>query len=296
MSPPTDSNSSVSSAAMASSSSMEAWNRQLLGFAAPLDVQLQPHSEAPSSVHSAASVAAAAAAASMAAGASDALVGDIDLRLSALVADERPLCMEGVGAEKAAPAAAGSSHCSPQTRLERFHLWLQSQHVDFFTCARRCIDIYQLAELLESHGRSTGLVSFFCAGACVLRLSLDLTHLALPLNSLDSWQLLLRDRAATATLSRQSDSLWYHVRRAGVKFSESVPAKARDDTLTALAITAAIAPHHRTMSELVAPEDTPLAQQQHTARGSHKTWMLAIAAHLCCAVVRLHRLRSSVRQ
>jgi hypothetical protein len=145
--------------------------------------------------------------------------------------------------------ALTAGRCTSATRLERFHAWLQGHGVDPFTCARRC-DVLRLALLVEQYGRPSNTTSFAFAGACVLRAALEQCHLPPP-ESLSQWQELLARTSDIARLSRQADSLWYHVRRGGAAFCESVPTKAREDTLTALGIIAAVAPHDRTMAELV---------------------------------------------
>jgi hypothetical protein len=153
----------------------------------------------------------------------------------------------GVSKNRSAAPTAGRS--SSSTRLERFHAWLQSRGVDPFACARRC-DVLRLALLVEQYGRSSSTISFVFAGACVLQAALQQCNMPPP-QSLADWQQLLAQTLDTARLCRQADSLWYHVRRGGAAFCESVPTKARDDTLTALAVVGAIAPHDKTMSELV---------------------------------------------
>ena len=249
---------------------------------APLQV-LQGAVAAAAAAASAAS-AASAAVASAGPDASAALsstppVDDIDDMLRACLHDEPPVplprlqpCVASDGSDTSSTNSSPTR--GPQTLLERFNRWLQERQIDPFSCARRCSDVFQLASLLEFHGRSTGLVSFFFAGACVLRAAFTLSALEPPA-SLAAWRALLGDPAVTASLSRHSDSLWYHVRRVGARFSESVPAKARDDTLTALAITAAIAPLDSAMRSLVA-HTTTLARALDVSDWTH-------AHAMCCA-------------
>jgi len=146
--------------------------------------------------------------------------------------------------------SAGSTSTRSVTRLETFSEWLQERHIDPFTCARRCDSVLRLALLVEQYGRWANATSFAFAGACVLQAAFQECKVESP-DSLSSWQRLLAQPSATAAVSRQSDSLWYHVRRDGAAFCEGVPTKARDDTLTALAIVAAIAPHDPSMKQLV---------------------------------------------
>jgi hypothetical protein len=149
-----------------------------------------------------------------------------------------------------AAATVALSGC-PSSRLELFNEWLADRSIDPFSCARRCSSVIKLATLLEYHGR-TSVVSFEYAGACVLRTAFQQCNIQPP-DSLLAWKTLLcgEDKTAIARVSRQSDSIWYHVRKNGVDFLRGVPAKARDDTLTALAITAAVAPHDECVKELV---------------------------------------------
>jgi hypothetical protein len=137
------------------------------------------------------------------------------------------------------------------TRLERFHVWLQSHGVDPFTCARRCDSVLRLALLVEQHGRSSSTTSFVFAGACVLQAALELCEIRPSPHSLSSWQELLGHQADAQRLSQQADLLWHQVRRVGAVFCESVPTKAREDTLTALGIIAAVAPHDPVTHQLV---------------------------------------------
>ena len=272
---------SSSGCSSAGSISASGWSDQLLGAPSSFSFSdasgLRSDPGGAPSFHDAVAAVAAAAVAATAAGAAeaaaepDALGGAIDQKLSDLLVPENPLCMTAA----ASAASAGPLRCSPQTRLQCFADWLQGQRVDPFSCARRCSDIYQLASLLELHGRSSGLVSFFFAGACVLRVSFALCKLEPPTDSLASWQALLSDPAATAILSRASDSLWYHVRRVGARFPESIPAKARDDTLTALSIIAAIAPHSRFSHDLV------LHQAHADSHSKHERMLISS----CCACV-----------
>lgn len=155
----------------------------------------------------------------------------------------------------------GNARGSSITRLETYSRWLHARRVDPFSCARRCGSVVRLALLVELYGLSSNATSFVFAGACVLQAAFQ--HRAMePPQSLDCWKRLLAQPEATALVSRQSDTLWYHVRRDGAAFCESIPTKARDDTLTALAIVAAIAPHDHSMKQLVNVHRAQIAQVQ----------------------------------
>lgn len=163
--------------------------------------------------------------------------------------------------KKERPRSQSTGRMNSLTRLEVFHRWLQERRIDPFSCAHRCDSVLRLALLVEQYGRSSNSTSFVFAGICVLQAAFEQSSIAPP-DSLSSWQQLLSLTPETARLSRQSDSLWYHVRRGGPAFCESVPTKAREDTLTALAIIAAIAPHHQAMAELVGRRGDWQQQQQ----------------------------------
>jgi hypothetical protein len=164
-------------------------------------------------------------------------------------------------ATASAPAAAGSKRAQ-STRLETFNAWLRQRHIDPFSCARRCDSVLRLALLVEQYG-SSDFTSFVFAGACVLQAAFEQCGMSSPA-SLSAWQALLADSSETARVSRQSDSLWYHVRRGGVAFCESIPAKAKDDTLTSLAIFAAVAAYEPRINELVSPtKDAADARSLH---------------------------------
>jgi hypothetical protein len=157
----------------------------------------------------------------------------------------------------AGASAAAGSRSPPQAaanRLETFNAWLQQRHIDPFSCARRCDSVLRLSLLVEQYGLSSHTTSFVFAGACVLQAAFEQCDIPSPV-SLSAWQALLTDSSKTARVSRQSDSLWYHVRRGGKTFCESIPTKAKDDTLTSLAIIAAVAPHQPQMNELVSRTD-----------------------------------------
>lgn len=149
----------------------------------------------------------------------------------------------------AAPAAAQLGTEPDKSPMDLLSTWLDEQHLDPFLSAC-CCDSVLLERFVELHGRSD-TTTFILAGACVLRTAFRLCEVEPP-TSLSEWQTLLADVVKTARVSRQSDSLWYHVRRSGKKrFCESVPRKAKDDTLTSLAILAAVAPHDPQMKEMV---------------------------------------------
>jgi hypothetical protein len=69
----------------------------------------------------------------------------------------------------------------------------------------------------------------------------------------------LSDQKTNVIVCRQSDTLWHHLRRVGVYFLFSVPTKARDDTLTALAVVFAVAAQEKNMEHMVSRHCTEQA-------------------------------------
>lgn len=271
---------------------------QLLGepFAADESADLHAGERAASAVPVVAVVVAAAAAASAAAcaaaeadaaaagasagpssasGAASTTAADIGCKLEEYLLEHLPWDEHKSSKAMAPPAAV---RVTP--RLESFHMWLQSRRIDPFSCARLCPSVQRLALLLERHGHGCIVVSFVFAGACVLRTAFEQCRVNPPASAA-AWRTLLADQTTTARVSRLSDSLWYHVRRGGVNFSSCLPTKAREDTLTALAIISAIAPHDSTMHELVSPP----ALSTHTrcaAGGARCSLMLILACVDVC--------------
>jgi hypothetical protein len=206
-------------------------------------------STASSSSSSTSSCSSSAAAHSSAASASDAELVATLQRFLTRTSDMYMPCAPGADAPPAPAAAAAPSAAAGATltRLEQFSAWLRQRGIDSFSCAWRCGPA--LAELVELYGRinSTALL---VACSCVLQCAFSQCALPQPL-SLRDWQQLLGDVGSAAKVCRRSDMLWLHLRKDGPRFSNSAPDKAREDTLTAIALVGAIAPHHAQMSELV---------------------------------------------
>lgn len=179
-----------------------------------------------------------------------------------------------------APADAETGHrrsisagrAASGTRLELFDYWLRQHRIDPFACARRC-DVLHLAGLVEAHGCADTMTLIFAA-VCVLKAALEQVQMKQPDAELDqfkktppdsllSWQALLAKAPIAAALSRYSDLLWFHARRDGKVLCRSVPIRARDDTLTALAIVAAVAPHDH-MQQLVSHSAAAAAAPAHS--------------------------------
>jgi len=144
-------------------------------------------------------------------------------------------------------AVVAASSGLSQTRLELFSAWMRQRRMDPFSCAWRCGSA--LAELVELYGRAN-ITAMLVASSCVLQCAFVHCELPQPL-SLRDWQERLADVNSAAKVCRRSDMLWVQVRKDGPRFSDSAPTKAREDTLTAIALVGAIAPHHARMYDLV---------------------------------------------
>jgi hypothetical protein len=218
-------------------------------------LQWRPDGEREAAVTAAASAAGAAAAEPLDLPADPSSVSqdEINAELWRILSGVIPLGdMPLAAAPAASSPAASDSASSTSTKLDAFSSWLQQRQIDPFTCARRCHN-GRLALLVEHLGRHSHATSLLFAGACVLRAAFEQCEVDPPA-SLSAWKMLLADSSQTAQISRQSDLLWSHLRPPGAvqkAFCVSVPTKAREDTLTALAIIAAIAPHDKRTNELV---------------------------------------------
>jgi len=154
----------------------------------------------------------------------------------------------------ASPASAAAAVAPPvlpagHTWLEHFSDWLWQRGLDPFSCAWRCSSA--LAKLVEVWGRKNS-PTLLTACACVLQCAFSQCALTQPM-SLEHWQQLLAHVDSAAAVCRRSDLLWLQLRKnkSGPHFALSAPDKAREETLTATALVAAIAPHHATMIKLV---------------------------------------------
>ena len=154
---------------------------------------------------------------------------------------------------------------STLSRLETLIQWLDARRIDPYSCVRACAteQLAQLVTLVGMHKVRRSLVTGFCfASACLLRTAFEQCAVPMPA-SLPDWKNLLSDAATSARVSRMSDSLLHHVRRVGPDFSASLPAKAREGSITTLALISAVAPQDCTMHELV--RHTQLQLQRHQA-------------------------------
>lgn len=150
-------------------------------------------------------------------------------------------------------------------RLQQFLEWLAGprQALDPFACARCCDSLDNLMLLVDLYAHHD-TTAFIFAGACVLQATFEQCDLRRSPESLSEWRALFADTQKIARVHRQSDLLWYYLRRdsIGFRFCRSVPAKAREDTLAALAIVAAVAQHDETTRPLVSSQLNPAGSAQ----------------------------------